>query len=241
MEIDIQLLPLLPAQEILSRRAIVVIDVLRATSVMVHAMHQGAAEIIPVPTVEDAFLRSKAFPPGTTLLGGERGSRGIEGFDFGNSPGEYTAERVKEKRLVLTTTNGTKAFHSVSSSEVVMVGSFLNGAATAQRCLDVNRDILLFPSGDEGRFSLEDAVCGGRVIDWICKKRGKSILLTDAASSARILYQRFETNLVEALRLSNHGRDLLALGLEDDLSYCAQTDIIDLVPTFRDGVIRVAS
>lgn len=241
MEIDVQLLPHPPAREILSRRAIVVIDVLRATSVMVHAIHQGAAEIIPVPTVEEAFLRSKTFPPGTTLLGGERGSRKIEGFDFGNSPGEYAAERVKGKRLILTTTNGTKAFHSVSSSEEVMVGCFLNGAATAQRCFGLNRDVLLFPSGDEGRFSLEDVVCGGMVIDRICKKRGKSIHLTDASSSARILYQRFEGSLVEALRLSNHGRDLLALGLEDDLFYCSQTDRIDLVPTFRDGVIRVAS
>ena len=238
MHIDIQFVPFPPSSEILLNRAIVVIDVLRATSVIVHALSQGAAEIIPVSTVEEALHLVTTFPRGSTLLGGERGSRKIEGFDFGNSPKEVTAERVKGKRLILTTTNGTKAFHSVAGAKEVVAGSFLNVRATAQRCLDSGRDILIFPSGDEGCFSLEDVVCGGMLIDLIARKSDTRIDLTDASSSARILYQRFEGSLVEALRLSRHGKDLEALGLGEDLFYCAQTDITDLVPTFSDGVIR---
>jgi 2-phosphosulfolactate phosphatase len=239
MHIDIQFVPFPPSPEILSNKTVVVIDVLRATSVIIEALSQGAIEVIPVTTVEEATRLFKTFPRGSTLLGGERGSRKIQGFDFGNSPKEYTAERVKGKRLVLTTTNGTKAFHSVAGAEDVLAGSFLNIRATAQRCLDLDRDTLLFPSGDEGDFSLEDVVCGGMLIDLITKKSDTRIDLTDASSSACILYQRFAGNLVEALHLSRHGKDLDALGLGEDLLYCAQTDITNLVPTFRDGVIRV--
>src|SRR3972149_10756046 len=119
MNIDIQLLPLPLDPDFLSPRTVVVIDVLRATSVMVHAMLEGAIEIGPVATVEEAFQKAKAYPSGTTLLGGERGSLKIEGFDLGNSPREYVAERVKGKRLILTTTNGTRAFQLVSAGSEV--------------------------------------------------------------------------------------------------------------------------
>ncbi len=237
MQIDIQFLPFSPDPSTLSRRTIVVIDILRATSVIIQALSQGAMEVIPVSTVEEVFQMAKNFPQDTTLLGGERGSKKIEGFDLGNSPREYVREKVEGKRLILTTTNGTKAFHSVSSGREVAAGSFFNIGATAKWCLDLNRDILLFPSGDGGRFSLEDTICGGMLIDQVTKTVKKSTALTDAAQSAHILYQRFEDNLVEAFHVSCHGKDLVAKGFEDDLAYCAQIDITDIVPTFRDGVI----
>jgi 2-phosphosulfolactate phosphatase len=239
MHIDIQFLPFSPDPSTLSRRTIVVIDVLRATSVIVHAISQEALEVLPVATVEEAFQLAKNFSQGATLLGGERGSKKIEGFDLGNSPREYIAEKVKGKRLILTTTNGTKAFHSVSSGKEIMAGSFFNIGATARRCLDLGQDLLIFPSGDEGRFSLEDTVCGGMLIDRILNKGKRRVTLTDASQSALILYQRFKKNLVEAVHLSTHGRDLIERGFEDDLAYCAQIDITDIVPTFRNGVIRI--
>jgi 2-phosphosulfolactate phosphatase len=201
-------------------------------------MSEGALEIIPVDTVEEAFQMARAFRRSTTLLGGEKKNQKIPGFDLGNSPRDYVTEKVKEKRLILTTTNGTKAFHLVSSEKEIMVGSFLNIGATAQRCLELDRDLLLFPSGDEGNFSLEDTVCGGMLIDLVVRIGGNRVSLTDASHSARILYQRFQANLLEAFYLSRHGRELVDSGAEDDLTYCAQIDIIPLVPIFRNGVIR---
>ena len=238
MHIDVQFFPFPPSPHLLSDRTIVVIDVLRATSVMVYAMAHGAKEIVPVKTVEEAFQLAKTFTRNTTLLGGERESNRIEGFDLGNSPREYTSEEVVGKRLVLTTTNGTRAFHSVSSAAEILVGSFFNVTATAQRCLDGERDILLFPSGDEGNFSLEDTVCGGMVIDRIVKKVKKPVTLTDTSHSAHILFQRFQANLVEAFYLSSHGKDLVDRGHGEDLPYCAQVDITNMVPVFKEGVIR---
>jgi 2-phosphosulfolactate phosphatase len=238
MHIDIHfsLFPLSP--HLLSDRTVVVIDVLRATSVMAYAMAQGAKEIVPVKTVEEAFQLAKTFARNTTLLGGERESNRIEGFDLGNSPKEYTSEKVAGKRLILTTTNGTRAFHSVSSAAEILVGSFLNVTATAQRCLEGERDLLLFPSGDEGNFSLEDTVCGGMVIDRIVKNVKKPVTLTDTSHSAHILFQRFEANLVEAFYLSSHGKELVDRGHGEDLPYCAQVDVTNLVPVYKDGVIK---
>lgn len=239
MLIDIQFIPFPPDPHLLSNRVVVVIDVLRATSTMVHAMSQGALEIIPVTTVEGAFRMAKTFPQGTTLLGGEKDTQKIEGFDLGNCPKEYVAERVKGIRLIMKTTNGTKAFHLVSSGGEIMVGSFFNIGATAQKCLELGKDLLIFPSGDEGNFSLEDTMCGGMLIDLIIKKEDRPIALTDASHCARILYQRFRDNLLEAFHLSHHGKELIHFGLAEDLLYCAQTNISDVVPLFREGVIRI--
>jgi 2-phosphosulfolactate phosphatase len=121
--------------------------------------------------VEEAFQRAKIFPRGSVLLGGEMRNKRISGFDLGNSPREYVSEKVKDKRLILTTTNGTKAFHLVSSGREILAGSFLNIGAIARRCLEWNRDLFIFPSGNEGDFSLEDTLCGGMLIDLIAKER----------------------------------------------------------------------
>jgi 2-phosphosulfolactate phosphatase len=239
MNVDIHLLPSAPDLHSLSHRVVVVIDILRATSVIVEAMSQGAREILPVKTVEEAFQLAKTFPPNTTLLGGERESRRIGGFDLGNSPREYQAEIVKGKRLILTTTNGTRAFHAVSHGKKVLVGSFFNIHAVAEQCFKLNQDLLIYPSGDEGDFSLEDTVCGGMLIDRIIKKGRRLFTLTDASQSAHILFQKFEATIVESFYLSQHGRDLVDRGFEEDLPYCAQVDTTNLVPVFEEGVIRI--
>jgi len=238
MQINLQLIPSPPNPVFLSDRVVVVIDVLRATSVMIHAMSQGALEIIPVATVEDAFQMAKAFPKGSIILGGERESKKIPGFDLGNSPKEYVVEKVKGKKLILTTTNGTRAFHLVSIGREILVGSFLNIGAIMQRCLELDKDLLIFLSGNEGNFSLEDTICGGMLIELIIREKKKSISLTDASYCAQILYQRYQNKLLEAFHLSDHGKGLIRQGFEDDLVYCAQIDITDIIPEFKDGVIK---
>jgi 2-phosphosulfolactate phosphatase len=237
MQIDVWLVPRAEAPEDVSEKAIVIIDVLRATSVIVRALCNGASEVIPVLTVEEAMEISRTFPPGTTLLGGERSSRRITGFDLGNSPAEYSAERVRGKRLILRTTNGTRAFHTVASAGEVIAAGFLNIRAAAKRCAESKRDLLIVLSGDEGRFCLEDAVCGGMLIDAL-KGFDKNLVLTDSSAAALILYERFKGNVIEALRLSRHGKELTALGLEADLVESARVDVTDIVPIYKEREIR---
>src|SRR4030042_665710 len=204
MRIDARLIPSSSHLQDLASQSVVVIDVLRATSVMVQALSSGVKEIIPVTTVEEAFQIAKSFPSETRLLGGERESRKIAGFDLGNSPREYITARVKGKTLVLTTTNGTKAFHAVSSGKTILVGSFLDVSAVAQRCLHQETDVLLYASGDEGGLPPEDTVCGGMIIDRLIHLAKPPIELTDASQMALVAYQRFQRDLMEALRLSHH-------------------------------------
>jgi 2-phosphosulfolactate phosphatase len=239
MQIDVQVIPSPPAPDLLSNRSVVVIDVLRATSVIVHALSEGATEILPVETVEEAFRKVALYPSGTTLLGGERQNRRIEGFDLGNSPRDYVSEIVKGKRILLTTTNGTKAFYLVSAGKEVMAASFFNIDSTAERCVELRHDLLIFLSGDEGRFSLEDALCGGMLIERISRREG-GMELTDASLAAHVLFRRFEDDLLKGLQSSHHGKDLVRHGLADDLVCCAQADCSRLVPVFRDGVIRAS-
>ena len=244
MEIDVQLLPLRPDPASLSSRSVVVLDILRATSVIVYALSQGAKEFVPVLSVEEAFKKKGQYPAGSTLLGGEKDTQQIEGFDLGNSPAEYIAEKIKDKRIILRTTNGTQAFHLISSAREVMVGSFFNIEAVARRCIVLGLDLLVFPSGDEGRFSMEDTVCAGMIIDrtmQIMESRttGRNgVSLTDASQAARFLFKRFENDREEAFRLSHHGKRLIRLGRGGDLPCCARTDIVSIVPVFREGVIR---
>ncbi len=238
MNIDIQLLPNQPDLDSIFDKTVVVIDVLRATSVIVHAFSQGVKEVIPVRTVEEALSKFKEFPEGEVLLGGERDSRMIEGFHLGNSPKEYTYDKIRGKRLILKTTNGTRAFYLVSSARRVIVGSFLNISAVVEECLRNGSDILIFPAGDEGSFSLEDSVCGGMLIDLIIKRKER-LCLTDSALAALLIYQRFEENLVGALHLSRHGKELIDLGATEDILFCGQTDIINVVPFFCNGIIKL--
>ena len=238
MQIDLQLLPLAPDPGFLSGRSVVVIDVLRATSVITHVLSLGALEVIPVSSVEEGFRLAKTFPQETTLLGGERANKRIEGFDLGNSPREYTAERVNGKRLILSTTNGTKAFHLVSGAKEIFAASFFNIKAVARRCAEEGMDLLIFPSGDEGNFSIEDTLCGGMIVDLILQEK-KTVRLTDASHCGHALFKRYEKDLTEAFHLSHHGKELLDLGLKNDLIFCARLNTTEIVPVFRDGALRI--
>jgi 2-phosphosulfolactate phosphatase len=136
----------------------------------------------------------------------------------------------------LTTTNGTKALRSVAACENVLVAGFTNAHAVVQRCLALKADPVMVPAGGKGKFSLEDVVCGGMMMD-LLEREG--VALTDAARAACILYRTFAHDLLEMARNSEHGRELIRVGLEDDLALCVQTNVSSSVPVFRDGSIRV--
>jgi len=236
MRADIQFVPgNVPADEA-EGKVFVVIDALRATTTVIEALSNGCTEVIPVVSVDDAFDLAKKSPGKATLIGGERGGVKVDGFDLGNSPREYTRDVVWGKRVVLTTTDGTKAFHWVAASEHVLVGAFTNAHAVVQRCIALGADPVMVPACKRGKFSLEDAVCGGMMID-LLEKRG--VDLTDGARAASILYRSFDGDLLEMARISEHGRTLIRLGFEEDLSFCVQTNISLLVPVFRNGSVRL--
>ena len=157
----VHLLPGLIPPGALKGSVAVVVDVLRATTVMVHALASGCAAVIPCGEIEEARRIAADLPAGSALLAGERHGLPIEGFDLGNSPGEFTPEVCRGKTLVMTTTNGTRAILASLDAERVLVAAFSNFGMTVQWLHAEDRDIHIVCAGTEGEISFEDALLAG--------------------------------------------------------------------------------
>lgn len=207
----------------------VVIDVLRASSTITTALSNGASLVATFAEVEEA--RGWGAEAEGRLLGGERGALPIEGFCFGNSPLEYTKERVTGRQIGITTTNGTRAVElTLRQARTVLMASLLNIQAIVDYCRGA-KDILLVCAGTEGRFSLEDAYCAGMILD-----RLGEIKTTDSARLVQGIYgQHREREPQQVLMQTVHGGRLLQLGFAKDVEYCGKVDLCPVVPLWDRG------
>ena len=221
-----------------SGKTTVIIDVLRATSTIINALNNGAKEIIPVATVEFAVKISGGMFGGLTLLGGERNTKKIEGFALGNSPLEYSSRLVKNKSIVLYTTNGTKAVVKAKFSKNLYICAFLNLSAVAEHLNLLDTDIEILCAGRNNSFSLEDTVCAGKLISEILKSK-KDLELSDTAKTSIALNKAFGKNLLKMLSETEHGRLLLDNGFEEDIKFCSKLNTINAVPCFSGNVVKL--
>jgi 2-phosphosulfolactate phosphatase len=200
----------------------VVIDVIRATSTIMEALANGARAVYPVASTEEAVQLAASLGRDDSLLCGERKGVMIEGFDLGNSPREFTPEVVAEKQLVITTTNGTRAFVAVQGAERVVAASFLNLSAVVEAVKDADR-LLVVCAGKEDRFSMDDAVCAGLLIQRVIEARGGGGVMNDGSRAAVLLAAGREIT-VDFLVSTAAGAALLEVGLGDDLPFVAALD-----------------
>ena len=213
-----------PAQ--LQASVCVVIDVIRATSTIVTALAQGASGVQPVADAADAFALKAQNP--AALLAGERGGRPLPGFDLGNAPSEFTAERVKGQSIILTTTNGTQALAACHGARAVVTASLLNLEAVAKRLRELGPPWIVLCAGFEGGFGADDAMVAGALTE---------ALEQDHALVS--LYRSVRKNLAVALLNSQAGQELVKAGLEQDVPFCAELNRFALVPTLSpDGVLQ---
>jgi 2-phosphosulfolactate phosphatase len=217
---------------------VVVIDVLRATSSITHALGNGARSVVPVRSVEQAARTAERLGRDAVLLCGERDTQPISGFDLGNSPQEFTAERVGGKTLVMTTTNGTIALLAGAAAARCYAGSLLNVSAVAERIIAEAENTLILCAGREGGFALEDAFCAGRIVRLVRARTGR-VAGNDAAQAAGRLARRAATSRV--LGSTAAGRRLRELGRTDDLAFCALEDCSSAVPFLDEQRIRLDS
>ncbi len=215
-------------------QTVIVIDVLRASTTMVTALANGSPAIYAEESVEAALKRAEA--EGDILLCGERQGRKIESFDLGNSPLEYSAESIRGRVLVLTTSNGTRALKRVGQRNTALVGSFINFNAVLNRALQLKQNITFLCAGDEGKFSYEDTLCAALMVQHM-EQRSDSVSLSDAARHAGKALQgkaRFSNDELEALlRQTPHGQHLIRLGFAEDITYCAKMNRFDVVPVLK--------
>lgn len=222
----------LPAQwrafdpAVLRESVCVVIDVIRATSTIATALASGARGIRPVASVAKAEQLKSRCPD--LLLAGERHGRALPGFDLGNSPRTMTSETVAGRELILTTTNGTQALAACRGARVVLTTSLLNLSATAEKLRALGPPWIAVCAGFEGDFGLDDAIVAGALAEAL----GESDPFV-------ALYRSVRVDLPATLLGSNAGQELVKIGLQDDVPFCAERDRFTLVPTLgEDGVLR---
>jgi 2-phosphosulfolactate phosphatase len=241
--LHVHLLPSLVAPEVFAGRAVVVIDVLRATTTIVHALASGATAVVPCLEIEDA--RREAKRRGTAaLLGGERGGRAIEGFDLGNSPEEYSPARVAGKTIVMTTTNGTRAMLRCRQARRVLIGAFVNFSAICEALRD-EAGVDLLCAGTDNQVTREDVLFAGAVVDDLVQTMAaagatggalelndQGLIALDAWRAARE-DMRQSAALVDKLRTSHGGRNLIDIGHDRDIDIAADIDRFSIAPELQ--------
>lgn len=219
----------------LAEATVVVIDVLRATTTVVEALANGARGIYPTASTEEAVKLAHSLGSDDTLLCGERKGEKVEGFDLGNSPREFTREAVAGKRLVMSTTNGTRAFIVGQDGARMLACAFTNLSAVA-RAVASDPELVVICAGRSDQFSLDDALCAGHLIDKVMDGREGEHELNDAARAAHMLAgSRMPTR--RFLQETWGGRALVEIGLGDDLDICSEVDRHDIVAEMRDQAI----
>jgi 2-phosphosulfolactate phosphatase len=262
MKIEVVLTPAeMPAlrQRNLRETACVVFDALRATSTFVTALHNGAKAIVPVNEISEALALRQKQPD--ILLGGERdgvkiraGQSGGIDFDLGNSPREYTSERVRGKTIVSTTTNGTRALRACAGANTVLAAAFLNLAATAKFLQQLSpARLVLVCAGTRENTALEDVLAAGALCEILGTPLKPSlsplgqgegeIRLSDSAEIAQRTYTQAKADLAVTVRTSENARRLLAIPeLRDDVPFCLQRDCYSIVvKRTDDGSTFIAS
>jgi 2-phosphosulfolactate phosphatase len=234
--IDLYLTPTEAERASIDGRLIVIVDVLRSCTSIAVALSNGAARVIPVESVEEAARLASTLGAKSRLLCGERDGRKVGGFDLGNSPREYARERVEGATLIFASTNASPLMAGLLEGREQLLLAYVNVGAVAEAARRRREDVAIVCAGKSGRFALEDAACAGALIRRLANGGG-AVSVNDAAGMAAE-YDRAHGNDPDAILMrSEHGRDLVAMGFEDDLPVCAKIDSVPVVPVLREGRI----
>ncbi len=238
MHIDLLITPVGTNELFFRDKNVVVIDVLRASTSIVTALNNGAREVIPVESVENAVKVSGSLFGDVVLRCGEREGKTIPGFNLGNSPLEYSPEAVENKSLIFTSTNGSLAMVIAKFARQIVVAAFVNITSVVDYLKKLNEDFIILCAGKEHHFCIEDVVCGGMIVQML-EKKNIALDLTDAAQAAQIMYKSYSRSINKMLRNSDHGQYLITIGFEKDLKVCAEVDSVPVLPVFDKGAIKL--
>ncbi|SMG50850.1 2-phosphosulfolactate phosphatase [Marivirga sericea] len=222
-QIDVCLTPDLLHQYELKNKIVVVVDILRATSCMVSGMANGVKEIVPVATLEECKdLQDLGY-----LAAAERNGSKADGFDMGNSPFEYMEEKVKGKKVAVTTTNGTLAIHKSLAAKEILIGAFLNLKAVSEYLKNKEEDVIVLCAGWKGKFNLEDTLFAGALCHHL---RGVFEFACDAPLAAEAMYLIAKNDMMKYMQDSSHAKRLAKLNVVKDIEFCIQESIYDIIP-----------
>jgi 2-phosphosulfolactate phosphatase len=249
--LNVYALPKLVDPQELAGGTAVVIDVLRATSTIAYALDAGAKQIIPCLTIADALAAAVQFSRGEALLGGERDGSPIEGFDLGNSPEEYTPERIEGKTIIFTTTNGTTAINHARAADEVLLAAFVNAGAIVRRLID-REHVHILCAGTDGKMGDDDILLAGMLVERLQREGGLVYQQNAQAMTARETWlhsfslpqalgaEMLDPDLLASvLRRSLAGQHLVSLGLDDDILAASWISRFDIVPRLDTKTMRI--
>jgi 2-phosphosulfolactate phosphatase len=220
-----------------NKEAIVVVtDILRASSAIVTAFMNGVERIIPVGTLEQA----KGYKDRGYMVAAERDGIVRDFADFGNSPYNFTPERVAGNEIVYSTTNGTQAIEMASSGHQVLIGAYLNIGALADYIVSQERDLLILCAGWKNKFILEDSLFAGALAQLVLKSEGFETIC-DSTNAGIDLYMSAKDDLLAYIEKVAQRHRLKVNGLDDVIGYCHQFDETNIIPSFKNAVITPLS
>ena len=211
---------------------------------MAAAFNAGAEAIQAFSDLDKLLKTSEDWPAEKRIRAGERGGQRVEGFDLGNSPLDHEPSITKGKRLFMSTTNGTRCLERIQAAPVVLTAALTTRQAVVNYLLQQNYEtIWLVGSGWEGDYSLEDTVCAGAILESILTQTDSdylSLIGNDAALASGSLYKQWQNDLPALLNTASHGQRLLSKNNTRDIAYCAQIDILDIVPIQKSpGILAI--
>ncbi|MEZ6143888.1 MAG: 2-phosphosulfolactate phosphatase [Planctomycetaceae bacterium] len=226
--VSVHMLPALMPEGCLEGSVAVIIDILRASTTIVHALAHGATSVIPCALVEEARTAASQYERGHILLGGERSGQLIEGFDLDNSPLAYTPEVVSGRTIAFTTTNGTRALRACEQAGRVLIGAFVNKSALLRVLQEDGRPVHLVCAGTDGHLTAEDILFAGAIAAELNPQS------PDVQTQMAIDYDRSHSKddqtFRETIRTSRGGQNLLRLGLDADVARASESDLFGIVP-----------
>lgn len=215
-----------------SNDIVVVIDVLRASSAICTAFENGVERIIPVKDVATAReYKSKGY-----LVAAERDGFVLDFADFGNSPFNFTGEKVNGQTIVYSTTNGTGLIEMASASHMIVIGSFLNISALSSWLQAQEKGVLLFCAGWKNRFNIEDSVCAGAFGERLLAS-GLYSTNCDSTLAAIDLWSLAKTDIRGYIEKAAQRSRLRDKGLDDCIGYCLTPDLTARIPVVRDNIL----
>lgn len=223
----------------LSNTTVIVVDVLRATTSIICAVMNGANLVVPTADPGSAAAFSTRIGSKECILAGERGGVKLPDFALGNSPSEFSADNVRGKTVIMSTTNGTAAINSVGGALDVLIGALINKTAVAEAALKLNNDVLIVCAGTNGRPSADDICAAGGIAKAISELAAGKIAVTasDMTLVACMIYTDWKEGRAD-LSVTKHYSHLCELGFKDDVDFAFTEDITDVVPRYSDGVIK---
>lgn len=227
MRADVVFLPSHLTPRHIEDRVVIVLDVFRATTTMAAALQAGVQEIFIYPDIESVMAAKKQMRG--ALACGEQNCLKPEGFDLGNSPGDFGEEHIG-KTLLMCTTNGTKAILAARGAARILTGAMVNGRAAAKKALETGKDVTLLCAGTNGEMALEDIIGAGMILSFLGQPERN-----DAAVLSQEFFWSIRNDLMRVLRSSAGAQNIIRANLAKDIDFAARINIFTAVGEVKEG------